>query len=59
MRDYFLLSLLTGARRANMLAMRWANVNFDRAEWRIQRTKKWASNKSIASSSGSTPYLRW
>lgn len=39
MRDYFLLSLLTGARRSNVLAMRWADVNFERAEWRIERTK--------------------
>lgn len=39
MRDYFLLSLLTGARRANVLSMRWVDVNFDRAEWRIKDTK--------------------
>jgi integrase len=39
MRDYFLLSLLTGARRANVLAMQWADVNLDRAEWRIEETK--------------------
>jgi integrase len=39
MRDYFLLSLLTGARRSNVLAMQWADVNLDRAEWRIGKTK--------------------
>lgn len=39
MRDYFLLSLLTGARRSNVLAMRWADVNLGRAEWRIKETK--------------------
>jgi integrase len=39
MRDYFLLSLLTGARRSNTLAMRWADINMERAEWRIGRTK--------------------
>jgi integrase len=38
-RDYFLLSLLTGARRANVLAMKWAEIDFERAEWRIPRTK--------------------
>jgi integrase len=38
-RDYFLLSLLTGARRANVLAMKWTELDFDRAEWRIPRTK--------------------
>lgn len=39
MRDYFLLSLLTGARRSNVLAMQWADVNLSRAEWRIKETK--------------------
>lgn len=39
MRDYFLLSLLTGARRANVLAMQWADVNLERGEWRIEETK--------------------
>ncbi len=38
-RDYVLLSLLTGARRANVLSMRWEDVNFARAEWRIHETK--------------------
>lgn len=39
MRDYFLLSLLTGARRSNVLAMKWSDINLDRAEWRIDETK--------------------
>ncbi len=39
MRDYFLLSLLTGARRSNVLAMQWADVNLNREEWRIKETK--------------------
>lgn len=38
-RDYFLLSLLTGARRSNVLAMRYSEISFERAEWRIPRTK--------------------
>jgi integrase len=38
-RDYFLLSLLTGARRSNMLAMRWADINLDEGIWRIPETK--------------------
>jgi site-specific recombinase XerC len=38
-RDYVLISLLTGARRANVLAMRWQDINFNRAEWRIEETK--------------------
>ncbi len=38
-RDYVLLSLLTGARRSNVMAMQWAEVNLDRGEWRIPTTK--------------------
>lgn len=34
-RDYVLMSLLTGARRANVLAMRWDDIHFDRATWEI------------------------
>lgn len=34
-RDYFLLAILTGARRANLLAMRWDQVNLERAVWII------------------------
>ena len=39
MRDYVLLSLLTGARRANVLAMRWNQINFTDGIWRIPDTK--------------------
>ncbi|MGZ4978801.1 MAG: tyrosine-type recombinase/integrase [Methylobacter sp.] len=35
MRDYFLLALLTGVRKSNILAMRWDEINLTRAEWRI------------------------
>ena len=38
-RDYILLSLLTGARRADVMSMAWRDVSLDRAEWRIKRTK--------------------
>lgn len=38
-RDYVLLSLLTGARRENVLSMRWDQVSLQRKEWRIPRTK--------------------
>ena len=38
-RDYVLLSLFTGARRGNVTAMRWEEVNWERAEWRIPTTK--------------------
>jgi integrase len=35
MRDYFLLALLTGVRKSNILAMRWDEINLKRSEWRI------------------------
>lgn len=39
LRDYFFISLLTGARRSNVQEMQWRQINFDRAEWRIPTTK--------------------
>jgi integrase len=38
-RDYFLVSLLTGARRSNVLAMRWKEITIEDATWRIPETK--------------------
>ena len=38
-RDYVLLSLLTGARRSNVQAMRWAELDFDRSVWVIPAEK--------------------
>ncbi len=34
-RDYVLVSVLTGARRGNVVAMRWDQIDLDAAEWRI------------------------
>ncbi len=34
-REYILLSLLTGARKSNVVAMRWADINFERATWTV------------------------
>jgi len=39
MRDFFFLALLTGARRANVSAMRWADVDLVAGVWRIAKTK--------------------
>ena len=39
MRDFFLVALLTGARRANVSAMRWADVDLAAGVWRIAKTK--------------------
>lgn len=38
-RDFFMISLLTGARKSNTLAMRWADINFSTATWRVEDTK--------------------
>jgi integrase len=38
-RDYILLSLLTGARRANVQSMRWQDVDLERGMWTIPMTK--------------------
>jgi integrase len=39
LRDYVLLSLLTGARKTNVLEMRWKQINFARGVWGIPETK--------------------
>lgn len=38
-RDFFVMSLLTGARRSNVLEMAWLDLNLAEAQWRIPRTK--------------------
>jgi integrase len=38
-RDFFLLALFVGARRGNVMAMRWEEINLDSAIWRMPRTK--------------------
>ncbi len=38
-RDYITTSLLTGARRSNVQAMQWKDVNLKRGEWHIKETK--------------------
>ena len=42
-RDYILLSLLTGARKSNLLAMRWEELNLSQAVWTIPLTKNGSS----------------
>jgi len=39
LRDYFLVTLLTGARRSNVAAMRWDQLHLDRGTWTIPDTK--------------------
>lgn len=38
-KHFVLLALLTGARRSNVLSMRWQDVNIPAATWRIPNTK--------------------
>jgi len=38
-RDYIWLSLLTGARRTNVLSMQWSEINLAEGTWRIPMTK--------------------
>ena len=38
-RDFFLLSLLTGARQGNVLTMKWADLDLTAGYWRIPETK--------------------
>jgi integrase len=44
-RDYIWFSLLTGARRGNVLAMRWKDVSSTRREWGIPETKNGSSQR--------------
>lgn len=38
-RDYILLSLLSGARKGNVVEMRWEDIRLDEGIWRIPKTK--------------------
>ena len=44
-RDYVMMSLLTGARKANVLAMRWEHVDLNRGTWFLPDTKNGTSQK--------------
>jgi len=41
--DFFMLSLLTGARRSNVLSMRWQDIDLEEAIWTILETKNGTS----------------
>lgn len=38
-KTYFYMALFTGARKTNVLEMRWKDIDFDNAIWRIPETK--------------------
>jgi len=56
-RDYFLIALLTGARRSNVLAMRWSDVQLEEGIWRIPRTKN-GDPQNVTLSPEATDILR-
>lgn len=37
--DFVLVALFTGARRQNVMSMRWSDIDFDQRVWRIKLTK--------------------
>jgi integrase len=39
LKDFLTVALATGARKSNILAMRWADVSFDRRNWAIPKSK--------------------
>lgn len=39
MQDFFMMLLATGARKSNVLSMRWADINLNDAVWRVPDTK--------------------
>jgi len=43
-RDYLYISLFTGARRSNVQAMRWQDIDFESAQWVIPMTKNGKSH---------------
>ena len=43
-KDYVYLSIFTGARKSNVLTMKWEEIDFDRNTWRIPETKNGESH---------------
>ena len=44
-RDFFKIALLTGARKTNVLQMRWKDIDFHHAVWNIPETKNGEPHK--------------
>ncbi len=57
LQDYFMLLLLTGVRRSNLMAMRWEEISFERKEWRIPDTKN-GTSQTVALDDGQGAIMR-
>lgn len=57
LKDFFLLSLLTGARRANVQTMAWRDIDLDAQIWRIGITKN-GTPQNVALSPEAVTLLR-
>lgn len=57
-RDFFLLALLTGARKSNVMAMQWGTVDISGGVWTIPRTKNGDSQAVHLSSEASEILVR-
>jgi len=57
LRNCFYVLILTGVRRSNVVAMRWEQINLDRAVWIIPETKT-GESQSIHLSADAVQILR-
>jgi integrase len=46
-KDFFYICLLTGARRGNVLSMKWEDVNLERRTWTVADTKNGESQTIV------------
>ena len=57
-KNFFYICLLTGARRRNVQAMHWNDINIERAEWYIRETKN-GESQTIALSDEAIEILKF
>lgn len=46
-RDFIFVALLTGARKNNVLSMKWSDIDLDRGIWRIDMTKNGTPQNAV------------
>ncbi|HNO32547.1 MAG TPA: site-specific integrase, partial [Anaerolineales bacterium] len=57
MRDFFLIALLTGARRANVSSMRWSDIDLESGVWHLSKTKN-GTPQNVTLSPEAVPILK-